>query len=71
MVVTHLTHNIHRRLAKLMRQIVSFDKSDAMFAGNSAFHFYCVYDHAMHDFFGEGFLFVVEEDDRFDRISIL
>lgn len=52
-----------------MRQIVPLDESDAMFAGHRAFHFDCVYDHTMYDFFGEGLLFVVEEDNCFDRLA--
>lgn len=52
-----------------MGQIVPLDESDAVFACDGAFHFYCVHDHAMHDFFGEVFLFLVEEDDCFDNQS--
>jgi hypothetical protein len=50
-----------------MGQIVPLDESDAVFACDGAFHFYCVHDHAMDDFFGEVFLFLIEEDDCFDN----
>ena len=54
-----------------MRQIIPFDESDAMFAGNSALHLDGVYDHAMHDFLSESFLFVAEEDNCFDILAFV
>jgi hypothetical protein len=46
-----------------MAQVISFDETNAMFSGHSAFHLDCALHHSMHDIFGDLSLGFIEEED--------
>ena len=58
-----LPHRVDGGLAELVRQVITLDEADAVFARHGAFHFDGALDHAVDDGFGGGALGVVEEDD--------
>lgn len=67
---TYLAHEIHSRLAQLVREVVALHKPDAMLAGDGAFHLDGALDHAMNEGLGLFALAVVVEEDRCEGVSL-
>ena len=59
---THLSHCINGGFARLMGQIVPFDKTHAVFTGNGAFHIDRSLDHTMDNVLSYFALFFVEKE---------
>lgn len=60
---TNLSHGVDGGFAQFVREVIAFDKADAMLPCDGAFHLHRALDHSMHHGLGGFALFVVEEDD--------
>lgn len=56
-------HRVHGRLAEFVGEVIALDKADAVLAGCCALKLDGALDHAVDDFFGDGVLGVVPEQD--------